>query len=146
MKQKQHRPTFWFCKKWMIYTGLITFCTGCIVNVPLPSSSNPAAKAQNQAEADLHDDDCSLDVALEKSVKENVSPERDIGVRGFAFSRLTEAAVIADPTGTLGVARTGYGMYQTGKVAAGTHKNRVDCSNRKKESSQTVSEPDSSQE
>lgn len=84
-------------------------------------------------------------IALEKSVKENVSPERDVGVRGFAFSRLTEAAVIADPTGTLGAARTGYGMYQTGKVAAGTHKNRVDCNNRKKESSQTVSEPDSSQ-
>lgn len=73
MKQKQHKPTLWFCKKWMIYTGLITFCTGCIVNVPLPSSSNPAAKAQNQAEADLYDDDCFLDCLGEISERECIS-------------------------------------------------------------------------
>lgn len=136
MKQKQHQHASWLSRNWTVNIGLVFLCSGCMVNIPLPSSSNPALKAQNQAEYDLYDDDCSLDVALDKSVKENLSPNRDIGASGFAFSRLTEAAAMADPTGTLGVARTGYGLYQTGKVTADTHKIQADCSNRKKNSSQ----------
>lgn len=146
MKQKQHKQASWLYKNWIINIGLMSLCAGCMVNIPLPSSSNPAAKVQNQSEADLYDDDCALDVALEKSMKENLSPERDVGVSGFAFSRLTEAVSMADPTGTLGAARTGYGLYQTGKVAADTHKNRIDCGNRKKDSSQNEIDSNSSRE
>lgn len=144
MKQKNKQAS-WLFKNWIINIGLISLCAGCMINIPLPSSSNPATKPQNQAEADLHDDDCPLDVALDKSMKENLSPERDIGVRGFAFSGITDAVSMADPTGTLSAARTGYGLYQTGKVAADTHKNRIDCSNRKKDSSRNVIDPNSSQ-
>ncbi len=42
---------------------------------------------------------------------ENLSEKRDLGASGFAFSGATGVAEIADPTGIVRAARTGFGLY-----------------------------------
>ncbi len=104
--------------------GMALLCNACMLNIPLPSQTRPDSGNQVESTQTIP---CSPGIALEESMKENLSSGRDIGASGFGFSRATEALAIADPTGVVGAARTGFGLYQTGKVAADAKQNHKDC-------------------